>query len=57
MKIEIPNVPLTLNRLMDVESKFNKDESDQDNKTDQQKKSTSGFSKIKDKFSRRLGEK
>jgi len=39
------------------DSKFNKDESDQDNKSDQQNKPTSGFRKIKDKFSRRLGEK
>lgn len=39
------------------DSKFNKDESDQDNKSDQQNKPISGFSKIKDRFSRRLGEK
>lgn len=39
------------------ESKFNKDESDTENVTDQQNKPSSGFGKIKDKFSRRVGEK
>lgn len=39
------------------DSKFNKEDSDIDKKSDQQNKPTSGLGKIKDRFSRKVGDK